>query len=397
VQPLGHFEKRVWEPNPGAVGGRRRRTGGPYEAFVPASIAERSFALREDAVSAVSAGAQALVRLNTPSADLGSLNALAANLLRSESAASSLIEGLEISQKRLARAAYTGRRGGGGDNRDAEVLGNVDAMKRAIALGAESETLKVNDIKAVHETLLRFTADRKIAGVVREEQNWIGGNDFNPIGAVYVPPPPEYVPDLLQDLCDFAAREDLAPVVQAAIVHAQFENIHPFADGNGRVGRALIYTVLRKRGEAAHYIPPISLVLGAEKRNYINGFGAYSSGDVSTWVETFADATERAAQKAQDIATEIESAQAGWIDRLGQPRKDATVLKLVAALPGQPVIDVAAGQLLTGRSHVAVQTALGQLEEAGILNRLNEKKWGRVWECDELLDLVEAFEEDIKS
>ena len=128
-------------------------------------------------------------------------------------------------------------------------------MKRAIEFGTTSDPLTPADIEDVHRTLLRFTEDADIAGVVREAQNWIGGNDYNPIGATYVPPPHERVRPLLEDLCAFVNRTDLAAIVQAAIAHAQFETIRPFADGDGRVGRALIYMILRRRGETANYIP----------------------------------------------------------------------------------------------------------------------------------------------
>ncbi len=137
-------------------------------------------------------------------------------------------------------------------------------MKRAIALGTQAVPLTVAEVEDIHRTLLRFTADAKIAGIVRTKQDWIGGNDYNPIGAGYVPPPPEHVQPLLADLCAFINRDDLAPVAQAAIAHAQFETIHPFADGNGRAGRALVYAVLRRRGELTRYIPPISLILAPE-------------------------------------------------------------------------------------------------------------------------------------
>lgn len=394
--PLGHHERRVWTPDPTASG-RQRRKAGAYETFIPDRIADRDFPLSGDAVNAVGSAAKALTTLNTTTAAVDSLNALATNLLRSESAASSRIEGLQISQKRLARAAYNPRGKAGGDNRAAEVLGNVDAMKRAIEVGAAHKPFAVEDILDVHRTLLRFTVDRKIAGIVRDAQNWIGGSDYNPIGATYVPPPHEYVAGLLEDLRDFVNREDLSPIAQAAITHAQFENIHPFVDGNGRVGRALIYTVFRRRGETPHYIPPISLVLAAEPKAYVAGFGSYSAADVSSWVETFASATERAARGAEEIATRIEAAQANWIDRLGNPRSDAAVRQIVAALPGQPVIDVAACQQLTGRSHVAVQAALKSLEDVRVLQRLNERRWGRVWECDELLSLIENFEQDLRT
>lgn len=396
TSPLGHRERRIWEPDP-ATSGRQRRKAGAYEAFIPDRIADRDFPLSGDAVNAVGSTAKALVRLNATTVAVDSLNALAANLLRSESAASSRIEGLQISQKRLARAAYSPRGKAGGDNRAAEVLGNVDAMRRAIEVGAADEPFAVEDILDVHRALLRFTVDRKIAGIVRDVQNWIGGSDYNPIGAVYVPPPPEHVAGLLEDLCDFVNREDLSPIAQAAIAHAQFENIHPFVDGNGRVGRALIYTVFRRRGETPYYIPPISLVLAAEPKTYVEGFGSYSAGDVSGWVELFAGATERAARAAEEIATRIETARADWIDRLGNPRSDATVRQIVTALPGQPVLDVAAGQRLTGRSHVAVQGALKALEDVGVLQRLHERRWGRVWECDELLGLIDDFEQDLRT
>jgi Fic family protein len=318
---------------------------------------------------------------------------VAQNLLRSESVASSRIEGLAISHKRLARAQYEGI--GRADTRAAEVLGNVEAMAAAIALAERAGGFSVEDVLEIHRTLLCHTEDREIAGTVREQQNWIGGNDYNPVGATYVPPPPEYVGELMDDFCRFVEREDLAPVAQAAIAHAQFENIHPFADGNGRTGRALIYAILRRRGEIGDYIPPISLMLGAQPKNYVNGFGAYSAGDVSNWCTTFAETTARAAEAARDFAARLERQQREWLERLGSPRADAAVRQLVAALPEQPVIDVATGQRLTGKSHVAVGKAIRQLVEAGILVPLSERKWGQVWESDELLDLVDGFERSV--
>src|SRR5207302_3067265 len=137
-------------------------------------------------------------------------------------------------------------------------------------------------------------------------QNWIGGNDYNPCGADFVPPPPEFVPDLLLDLVAYLDSDDYSPLVQAAIAHAQFETIHPFADGNGRVGRALIHAVLRRRGLAPRYVPPISLVLATESRSYIGGLTAYrymgeptsaaAQEGVANWMGTFASATARAVQ-----------------------------------------------------------------------------------------------------
>lgn len=391
--PLGSFEKRFWEPDPDAIGGRRERAGGPYEAFVPAEIADLRFDLDSEAVAAIADATKALGQLNDPRSQSSGLTALATSLLRSESVASSRIEDLAISHKRLARAAF--KRPARPGDRAVDVLGNLEAMARAIELGASRKAIAVADLREIHRVLLRFVADKKIAGLVREAQSWIGGNDFNPIGAEYVPPPPAEVQRLLEDLCAFVARDDLPAVAQAAIAHAQFENIHPFADGNGRVGRALIYVVLRRRGDAIDYIPPISLVLAAQKKSYVTGLGRFSAGEVGAWCELFAEATGAAALEAQRFAAQVEAQQEEWLERLGQPRRDAAASQLVHSLPEQPVLDVGVGRRLTGKSHVAVQNALAQLEGAGILRRLNERKWGRVWECDELLNLVERFEESV--
>ena len=368
--------------------------GSHYEAFIPAEIADCRFALDDDVVAQIASATKALTRLNATSPRRTSLDALADALMRSESTASSWIEGVAVSQKRLARAAFGAS--AGRDTKAAEILGNVEAMKRAIELGAGGDRISVDDIREIHRVLLRHTADRKIAGVVRERQNWIGTNPYTPLGADYVPPPPECVVPLLEDLCRFLARGDLAPIAQAAIAHAQFENIHPFADGNGRIGRALIHVVLRRGGEAVNFIPPISLVLAATRKSYVAGFGEFSRGDVSSWCDLFAAATNRSAVEAEKMAAQIEDLQSVWLERLGGPRSDAAVHQLSAQLPAQPVMDVATGQRLTGKSREAIRNALAQLEKAGIMHPLSQRKWGRVWECRELLELIEDFEESAR-
>ena len=345
-------------------------------------------------MGAIVEATKALADLNGSSPRLASLAALASNLLRSEAIASSRLEGLVLSHKRLARAAYAGDGRRSGDRRAAEILANVSAMERAVQLGTRAEPVGVSDIQEIHRTLLRFTFD-EIAGVVRDCQNWIGGSDYHPLDAAFVPPAPEHVEPLLDDLCRFIGREDLAPVAQAAIAHAQFETVHPFADGNGRVGRALIYTILRRRHESPRYIPPISLVLASEPKAYIGGLVDYRAGRLSDWCTLFAAATRSAAVQAGELSQRIEALQQSWIDRLGNPRRDSAVRQLIASLPAQPVIDVPAGQRLTGKSHVAIGTALGALEGAGVLRRLNQRKWGRLWECDALLDLISDFERQL--
>lgn len=391
---FGRYERQQWSANWSAPIKKHGRSG-LYDAFIPDTIATRSFQLDDEAVAAVVDATKALAELNGSSPRLASLSALAKNLVRSEAIASSRIEGLVLSHKRLARAAYRGHGRRSGDRRAAEILANVSALEQAVALGTEAKPIDVGDIQGIHRTLLRLVFD-EIAGVVRDRQNWIGGSDYHPLDAAYVPPPPEHVEPLLRDLCGFMGRADIAPIVQAAVVHAQFETIHPFADGNGRVGRALIYTILRRRGESPRYIPPISLVLASEPRTYIGGLVDYREGRLSEWCAIFAAATSRAATLAGELALRIEALQQGWIEQLDNPRRDSVVRELIAFLPGQPVIDVPAGMQLTGKSHVAVGAALRTLQDVGALQRLNQKKWGQLWECGALIQLVSDTEKQMR-
>ena len=115
-------------------------------------------------------------------------------------------------------------------------------------------------ITSAHEALMQDdTIEASYAGRLRDMQNWIGGSDYSPRGALYVPPPPATVQGYMDDLLAFANRDDLPALVQAAIAHAQFESIHPFTDGNGRIGRALINTVLRRRKATTRVVVPFGL------------------------------------------------------------------------------------------------------------------------------------------
>src|ERR1044072_5345337 len=343
---FGRYVDCLWEPNQ-AGQGRRARRGGRYRAFIPDPIADREFPLDPGADAALHQATKALERLQHVPSRVATLDAVAQNLLRSESVASSRIEDVQISHRRLARAARLTPGAQRLDNRAQDVLGNVDAMREAIEVGGRAEKIAVADLIEMHRLLLRHADDRRIAGIVRTTQNWIGGNVFNPLEAAFVPPPAEHVPGLLDDLCRFASRHDLPPIIQSAIAQLQFETIHPFADGNGRAGRELIYSVLRRRGEVTRYIPPISLILAAAPKSYIGGLDAYRAGEASKWCESFAEETARAAREAERLAEEIESLEEEWLRRIGEARQGSAVRLLIADLPEQPVLNVGrAGELI---------------------------------------------------
>ncbi|MCC7078297.1 MAG: Fic family protein [Acidimicrobiia bacterium] len=314
--------------------------------------------------------------------------------MRTESIASSKVEGLQVDTRTLAKAearAEAGRRAG----RDVqEVLANVDAMELAIEKTSLVGRIGPEDIVAIHAALMESTQPH-LAGRVRTVQNWIGGNDYNPCDADFVPPPPSEVGGLLKDLCEFGDTEELPPLVQAAIAHAQFETIHPFVDGNGRTGRALIHVILRRRGLAPDYVPPISVVLARDRNSYIDGLTQFRNDNMDGWIAKFAAATARSAILAEDYLAQISQLQQSWRDRVDailDLRADAAAWAIIEVLPGHPVITVPVAVAATGRSKSAVNVAVDHLEQAGVLRPLSSGRRNRAWEADGLLDILADLE-----
>jgi Fic family protein len=159
-------------------GGRKERQSFRYEAFVPDPIARLEFALPAQIAATVSAAELQVDLLNRDPPAMASLEVLARRLLRAESVASSRIEGLVLSQRRLAKAEAEGL-----EKRDEtarSVVSNVAAMEEAVKLGAKDRPLKTRDIVALHRILMKATSTPGVAGKLRDRQNWIGGNAFNP-------------------------------------------------------------------------------------------------------------------------------------------------------------------------------------------------------------------------
>jgi Fic family protein len=391
MEPRGTLEERIWSADFGRYGGRRARGSFSYRAYIPDPIAEFDVVLPGDVAEVVSEAEREVALLNQSPPKLGGLETLARQLLRAESLASSRIEGLTLSHRRLAKAAVDPQDSSDINARSA--LGNIIAMEKAIEIGADVPELRPEDIVTIHKTLFRGTRDEAIAGVIRTTQNWIGGNSDTPRNADFIPPPPGEVSRLLEDLCEFMNRDDLPAVAQAAIAHAQFETIHPFPDGNGRVGRCLIHAILRRRNLAPRYVPPISLVLATDVRGYEQGLTDYRDGKDAEWCAVFAQATRTAAREAEGFALQIGALQEEWLERAGNPRRDSAARKLIATLPAHPIVDVAAAMKIAGVSDVAAGRAIDKLEQAGVLQpeRRGQRR-GRSWEARELFNLVNGFE-----
>jgi Fic family protein len=389
---FGVYVRRTWKHDPTIYApARYRRTCG-YDAFIPDPIASRNFDLSTELAGVVSDAEAAVRALNARDMPAPAPAPLARLLLRTEAVASSKVEGMQVDPWSLARAEARSDLGGKASPTVLEVLANIDAMVLAVEDAAAQQAVSVEHIVAIHRVLL-VDSSPETAGRIRREQNWIGGNDHNPCGAAYVPPPPEDVDRLLQDLSVFCCEEHLPPLIQAAMAHAQFETIHPFAHGNGRTGRALIQVILRRRGLAPAYVPPASLALANDTEGYIRGLVAYREGDMAAWLERFAVAAAQAASWAAQYLVVVGALQARWREQLGHvgtrpPRADAVSWALVDLLPGHPVLTLPVAVALTGRTKAAVNAGLAQLVAAGVLRPLTAGARNRAWEAVGLLDLL---------
>lgn len=392
----GRYERRNWVAHPELTEAPPRyRKACEYQIYLAEPLEEEDFSLPGEIATVVSDAELAIARLNSIAAP--QLAPLARLLLRTESIASSKVEGMQVDAKQLARAEVRNDIGRKASTEALEILANVDAMQFAIDETARAQHMNAHEIVAVHRVLME-RSNPKIAGRLRDGQNWIGGNNYNPCGADFVPPPPEQVAALLDDLCRFCERDDLPTLVQAALVHAQFETIHPFDDGNGRTGRALVQVILRRRGLAPNFVPPVSVVLAREKEKYIRGLTAYREDRVQEWIEIFSLATTKASKLAERYLQRVTDLQEKWRDQLKatvNPRSDAAAWTLIDVLPAHPVMTLPVGVAATGKSKPAVNGAIPDLVAAGILRSLSDSRRNRAWEASELLDLIVDLESGI--
>ena len=288
-----------------------------------------------------------------------------------------------------------------------QVLFNIDAMSVALLLAESEADFTLGTILRIHEELLTGTGQEQYAGKVRTVRNWLGGNPHNPCAATYVPPPPEEVPRLLEDLAAFCNDDSLPAVAQAAIAHAQFETIHPFVDGNGRTGRALIHVILRRRGLAPSVLPPISLILATFSKQYIRGLTIYryegppdgedAIDGANSWVGLFARACQRSCRDASTFEDHVCEIQERWRERLSPIRRNSSVELLIDALPGQVILTVGQASHLIGRSFRAANLAVQELVQAGILRQVNVGKRNRAFEAVEIIDAFTDLERTLAS
>lgn len=406
---MAEFLRQHWVAGTTGSGlSRRDQASCAYDAYLPDPLLGRRFVI-DGAVAADVADAEASIgRLNLTARALTNTEALARILLRAEAVASSRIEGLEVGARRLLRAEAARKADADiGDVTAAEILGNIDAMVYAVEAVGAGDDITVDLLLDVHRRLLAGTRLAAHAGRVRVQQNWIGGSSYNPCSALFVPPPPDRVDALLEDLCAFCTSDDLPAVVQAAIAHAQFETIHPFVDGNGRTGRALIHLVLRRRGLTPRVLPPVSLILATWARSYVDGLAAFRYVGAPTgadaqdgcdlWVGRFAAACTRAVDDAFSFEARARELEASWRERLGSVRARSATDLLLTVLPGAPVVTVDSAAQLIGRTFKPANEAIQRLVEAKILRQVTIGRRNRAFEASDVIAAFAALERQLAS
>jgi Fic family protein len=400
--------RRHWVTEASTGLARRDQRSCDYDAYLPDPLVGRKLALNGDTAADVADAERAMAVLDAQASTLIDTEALARILLRAECVASSRIEGLEVGARRLLRAEAALNLGEQlVDVTATEVLGNIDAMASAIRNIALGDPITLDLLLDFHRRLLTGTRLETHAGVIRSAQNWIVGSDYNLCSAAFVPPPPEFVRDLLDDLCCFCNQDSLPAVVQAAMAHAQFETIHPFVDGNGRTGRALIHFVLRRRGLATRVLPPISLVLATWANDYTAGLqatryrGPASSTaaheSINVWVARFAAACRRTVADATSFEERAQLLQDEWRAKLGSVRADSATDRLLHALAGAPIVTVRSAAALIGRTFAPANDAITRLIDADILKQVSVGRRNRAFEAPDVIEAFTALERQLAS
>lgn len=377
-QPTGRYETRSWSS------GIDLRLDGDIRVFIPDALHHQ---YRAGSVEALVELEHRLAEINA-SPDLARIGPM---LTRSEGIASSRIEGLAMSTRHIYEARL--HPDDVDDRSAAQIVGNMDVMTEVMR--GTDKPLSHEDLHRWHTAIMEPGSLSAVAiGAYREVQGWIGGRRDTPVGADFVPPPPESVEALMDDLIRFANEPRLSPVIHAAVVHAQFETIHPYGDGNGRIGRALVYRVLAARGAIRNTAPPISPIIVSDRHPYIAGLTAYRDDQPTAWIDTFVQILDNACGYSLLLNAALAELTKSWSGKVGDIRRSAIDHEIVSTLIAEPILDAQTVAKRFDMSAVAARDALLRLETRGVLveRPLRKGRRGRparVFEAAELFDLLD--------
>ena len=367
--------------------GRTVSLAAGYTAFVPAPLPP-AFEWNRELVNALSAADRAIGRLAGESRRLPNPRLLIQPFIRREAVLSSRIEGTQSTLTDLL-AAEAGAR----VERDSADLQEVANYVRALDFSVqELETLPLSLrlVRETHRLLMTGVREESASpGEFRRTQNWIGPPGCRPETATYVPPPPEAVVDCLEHWERFLHDESLPPLIHAALVHAQFEAIHPFRDGNGRVGRLVVTLLLVERDVLKAPLLYLSAWFEATRPEYYARLlGTTAPGEWHEWLVYFLNGVATEAEDAASRIRTIDRLMLRWRTQLakGKSRVPETVLELFRENPFWTTTGIAQ------RLDIAFTTAgsaIERLQAAGIVSPAGDAQRNRVFCARQMLEVLE--------
>lgn len=382
--PVVSTETRDWVSSMGGLSGRQRSRIKPtYEAAVLPAIADIA---RIDLPGELIADlAEAEATIERFDATIGSsLSGFAVIALRTEAVASSRIENLSATATSIALAEHLPKTARTRSNAEA-ISANVETLREAMHRDGDITTGEIEEIQRI----LLEEHTPKLVGL-RAEQVWIGGTVHSPHDADYVAPHHDRVPAALDDWAIFTNRRDLGRLAHIAVAHAHFENIHPFADGNGRTGRVIVQRQLRTSGLTRETVLPVSAGLLTDTDRYFDALTAYRDGDVAPVVAAFTDAAFATAANANSLAEELTEIRDRWSERF-TARSDSAVWPLLDYALQSPAISASVAAEALGMTPHRVRAGLEQLEEAGVVHTDSASRRNRVWLVSDVIEAVERF------
>ncbi|MDT0158261.1 Fic family protein [Microbacterium sp. ARD32] len=372
-------------------GTRADRTLSSVEATVPPMIAERDYL---PPITTTVASEEALLAVTQADTDAeGHSAAISRFMMRTESVASSKIERITADAVDYAKALVGNR----SNTSATSMVAASTALHSLVTVVGERGRFELDDLLVAHRALMHDDPmEAAYAGRLRDMQNWIGGSDYSPRDALHIPPAPERVTALIDDLIIYLNRDDVPVMTQAAIGHAQFESIHAFTDGNGRIGRALVSAVFRRRGVTRNAVVPLASGLLAKRDDYFAALGEYRKGEPAPLIDLFARSARSAAICSRHSIARIKALPDEWTDEL-KPRKGSAASALIPLFYDHPVMTAAEIERRSGSSTPAAYLAIDQLAEAGFIEEITGRKRDRVWVASELLAELDDLDRRIQA
>ena len=369
-----------------------------YLAYVPAPLPPQPpVVLNTEGIALLSEAQHELGKLAGVATLLPNPNLFVGMYVRKEALLSSQIEGIDSTLDEVIRFEEGDKPSDGKRFHDTEEIVNyVRALNYGIKRLAELP-LSLRLIREVHVELLRgVRGNGKAPGEFRRSQNWIGPPGANLANAAFVPPP---VPDMNQALDNlekfFHERRERADqahypaIVECALIHAQFETIHPFLDGNGRLGRLLIALLLHERGLLDQPLLYLSLYLRANRLDYYDRLTAVrKNGDWEGWTHFFLRGVTQTSREAVKLAKRIIAFREDAVRRATM--LGTNELKLIDFLFGHPLTDIQSAQKAIDVSYNTAAAAITKLETAGLLKETTGGKRNRLFRFAPFLDLIES-------